>query len=151
MQKSVLLALLLGCVNLFAADTYSISGVITDAESNPLPGAHVFVNGTSRGAASSSDGTFIIRNLPPGNYTLNISYSGYGTEHNKIELPLSAPLTIVLKPVIYNINQIVITGTKNPKPLKESPVLTQLISSSKLAASGNMEIMSALENSVPGI
>ncbi len=58
-----------------------IAGHIIDKDTNvPLPGVNVVVEGTSSGAATDVNGDYVIINIPPGNYTLQISYIGYTTQ-----------------------------------------------------------------------
>ena len=56
----------------------TISGVVTDAESGlPLPGATVVVAGTVTGTATDSDGAYVISDLSPGTYAIEVSFVGY--------------------------------------------------------------------------
>ncbi len=58
-----------------------IAGHIIDKDSGePLPGVNVFVVGTTSGAATDINGDYVIINIPPGNYTLQISFIGYATQ-----------------------------------------------------------------------
>lgn len=147
---SLLLALLCPIIS-FANEVYSIKGLVTDNENRPMPGAHILVSGTSLGVASAPDGSFLIDNLPSGTYTLNTSFAGYNTEYITIQVPSEEPVLINLRPAVYNINQIVVTGTRNPKPLKDSPVLTQVLTTGSLEAADMPEVATALENTLPGI
>ncbi len=74
-----LLALLLVPGLLFAQGTTGkIKGVVTDKESKePLIGATVSIQGTSYGAATDIEGSYVILNVPPGTYVLTASYVGY--------------------------------------------------------------------------
>ncbi len=57
-----------------------IRGTVTDAQSGkPLVGADVVIDGTTMGAATDAKGIYIILDVPPGKYTLRISYIGYKT------------------------------------------------------------------------
>src|SRR5687767_8215195 len=63
----------------------SITGIITDEENNPLPGATVVVKnestGFTTGTATNIFGEFIFKQLPLGSpYSVNISSVGYGSE-----------------------------------------------------------------------
>lgn len=64
----------------FAANTGKIAGQIVDQTTNePVAGANVVVEGTSMGGASDADGYFVVLNLAPGNYTIQVSMIGYST------------------------------------------------------------------------
>ncbi len=65
-------------LNIFAGVTGKISGKVTDAQSNePLLGINILIEGTTQGAATGLDGTFIINNVEPGTYNLIFSGVGY--------------------------------------------------------------------------
>ena len=56
----------------------AVSGRIVDNETGEgLPGVNVVVKGTYYGAATSLDGSYIIRNMNPGVYTVEASMMGY--------------------------------------------------------------------------
>ena len=60
------------------AQSGRIAGKITDKQSGePLIGANVIISGSSFGAASDINGEYLIRQVPPGNYTVRASYIGY--------------------------------------------------------------------------
>ena len=64
--------------NIASAATGTISGVIKDGGTGgTLPGANVVLVGTAMGAATNRDGEYFIPRVPPGEYTLLITYIGY--------------------------------------------------------------------------
>jgi len=66
--------------NVHAASTGTIQGVVKDVGTgDPLPGANVYLEGTSLGAAANLDGKYLISRVPPGNYTLVVRYIGFKT------------------------------------------------------------------------
>jgi len=57
-----------------------IEGRITDKKNKePLTGATILIEGTSKGAAADIDGNYKFTNVSEGNYTLVISYVSYNT------------------------------------------------------------------------
>src|SRR5690348_3458069 len=64
----------------------SIVGTVTDAGHYVLPGARIEIDPKGPTSVSDQQGRFAIQNVPPGDYTLTISYVGL--------LPYSARLTI---------------------------------------------------------
>ena len=88
------LALLLQ-VGLLSAQTATVSGYVRDASSGEgMPGANVFLTGTSFGAATNSDGYFVLTSLDPGNYTLLVSYLGFASVTHDLSLQPEEELRI---------------------------------------------------------
>ena len=54
----------------------NISGSVSDADGNALPGANVVVEGTTLGAAATLSGSYTV-NVPDGTYTITASVVGY--------------------------------------------------------------------------
>lgn len=62
----------------FAGITGKIAGKVIDTETGePLIGINVLIEGTTMGAATGIDGTYIINNIEPGTYNLVFSGVGY--------------------------------------------------------------------------
>jgi len=67
--------------SLFSGTTGKIAGVVTDAETGePLPGVNVYLEGTTRGAATDLDGFYVIVNVEPGTYTMQVVNVGYASK-----------------------------------------------------------------------
>ena len=76
----VLILLLLFIAQTRASTTGKIAGTLTDkANGQPMFGATIVVVGTSLGAASDVNGNYTILEVPPGTYSLKISFIGYNT------------------------------------------------------------------------
>jgi outer membrane receptor protein involved in Fe transport len=61
-----------------AQTTGNISGVISEeATGETLPGVNVRIVGTNFGAATDGEGRYTIRNIRPGEYTLEITFIGF--------------------------------------------------------------------------
>ena len=74
----LLMLILMPSSTLFAVVSGKITGKITDAATGePLPGANVYLKDTAIGAATNLKGEYIIPSVPPGSYTLRVTYIGY--------------------------------------------------------------------------
>ena len=70
-----------------AAQTAALTGVVVDAETGErLPGVNVFVSGTTRGAATATDGTFTLDRLRSGSLTVAASMVGFVTDVQDVDL-----------------------------------------------------------------
>ncbi len=75
---TIILLMLFTCSFALAQTTGRITGTVTDKETGePLIGANIIIVGTSFGAASDINGDYIVRQVPPGNYSVRASYIGY--------------------------------------------------------------------------
>ncbi|HVK37647.1 MAG TPA: TonB-dependent receptor, partial [Candidatus Kapabacteria bacterium] len=96
MHAAALAASLLLCMTSHAAAQGVISGTIVDAESKkPIVAATVKVVGTYYGARTTSDGTYEIRKVDPGTYTIEVALIGY-TKVQRTGVKVSAGQTLDL-------------------------------------------------------
>jgi asparagine N-glycosylation enzyme membrane subunit Stt3 len=77
-----------------------VSGTVKDASGAVLHGAQVVLQPTSTTVATDAQGNFNIPNIKPGTYTVTITYIGFSTSTQSINVtagkvtPLNATLTI---------------------------------------------------------
>lgn len=97
-MKSILIKSLIGTflIGIVSAQS-SVSGTVTDANGNPLPGANVVVDGTSIGAATGSNGEYRIV-VPGGTVggstaTLTASFIGHKSQSAQVDVPMSGSVT----------------------------------------------------------
>ncbi|GBD92507.1 TonB dependent receptor [bacterium BMS3Abin05] len=101
---------------LFAQTTGKIIGKVRDKQTGqPLPGANVLVEGTTRGAATDTGGNFFIINLPPGVYTLRVQMLGYETvrvERLRVSVNRTTGVSIKMKPTVIKGQVVVVEAPK---------------------------------------
>ena len=97
----ILLSLFIGTATMMAQVTTStLSGKITEADGQPLPGATVVAthvpSGTLYGSTANSQGLYSIQGMRPGGpYTVNVSFIGYSTQsYTDITLALGENTTL---------------------------------------------------------
>ncbi len=114
----VLLALTFFTSLLLAGTTGKIAGRITDGESGEgLPGANVQIEGTSLGAATDVDGNYTILNVPPGLYTVSISFIGYQTTRVRdvrVNVDFTARIDQQLNASAVEMAAVEVFGERNP-------------------------------------
>ena len=109
---------------------FSVSGKIVNKENNEaLVGANVYFAGTTLGVATDNNGEFKISGISEGTFTIRASFFGFETLEQTLNISEDViGFTGKLKPTSIDLNAIVVTGTRTERTLKNSPVLTQLIS-----------------------
>lgn len=69
------------------AQTGSIRGTVTSFQADePIPGATIYLSDTRFGTSSDEDGSFLLENIPAGDYELIISFVGYQTLRKNVEI-----------------------------------------------------------------
>lgn len=72
--------LTLAVINTWAS---SITGVVSNKDQEPIPGATVLIVGTQLGAVTNAKGYFEIKDVKNGRYTLEISSIGFKKNNRK--------------------------------------------------------------------
>ena len=87
--------ILLDVNSLSASMNAIIEGIVIDSETGePLPGANVFIVGSSIGTATDSDGKYVILRLPPGFYKIRATYIGYEQQEKSIRVRLGQKVEV---------------------------------------------------------
>ena len=109
------------CVGIAQAQSATVQGEIREVKySLALPGANVLVvgQGQTYGAVSDSQGRFIINEIAPGHYRVEVSYVGYKTENIEDVQLLEGEtriLNVELEPTDIQINPLTITASRRPE------------------------------------
>lgn len=151
-MKKLFLFLLLCvmCADASAQQKITIKGTVTDENHAPLVG--VYVTNGKVGAQSDRDGHFMLRVSERGQMKLStMYYSLYNSEAKLINLQRDTTINFVLKEDALNMDEVVITGTRTPKRLSETPVQTTVIKDREIRMAGSVSTMETLIDNVPGI
>lgn len=139
----------------FASNTamaqYTVKGKVLDKSSQPLVGATVMVlekQGT--GSITDTSGYFSITLPDNDSYTLEASFIGY--KPVKMQVGSSSPeIRLVLEEDALLLDQIVVTGTRTPKLLKDVPVVTRVINADAIKKVDATHIGDLLQSELPSI
>jgi outer membrane cobalamin receptor len=110
---SLIAALISGSTTLFG-QTYKLSGSIYDKETGePLTGAGIRLLGTPQYALSGLDGSYEIRNIAPGHYTVEISYISYNKVTQALTIESDQKLNRRLSSQGTDLEAVQITASKD--------------------------------------
>lgn len=77
MNRKLLLILMLFAYTGFAQNTGILEGKITNEKGDGISEANIDIERTGIGTETNKNGSFIIKKVPEGNYTLRVSYVGF--------------------------------------------------------------------------
>ncbi len=89
---------------------FSLSGkVIGFGDKEPVVGASVFINNTTRGTITNVKGEFTLGQLSAGKYDLVVSIIGYEKQVTTIDIPTDKPLNISIREKANVLQEVVVT------------------------------------------
>src|ERR1035437_8302847 len=111
----------------------SLSGYITGADGSSVTGATITLKGTTFGTVTDKKGFYKINKIKPGTCTIRTSFLAFEPQEKSVAI-LKGYTRVDFSIMESNIdlNEVVVTGTKSEKALKDVPVITQVISARKM-------------------
>ena len=130
---------------------YIIKGVVMTTNGEPLAGASIVVEGTNINCGSNSKGEFSLNVQKDKVYKLRVSYLGYTPRLITVPASGHPPLKIKLQPSETALNELVVTGSRYERQLKDVPVITRVISREEIETVNPVDFTTLLEYTLPGI
>ena len=136
---------------ILSSQELSIKGFVRDVSGTPIEYANIILYSEDsseliKGASSDFEGEFFLKNLTANTYKLRVSFIGYKSYEDTIELSENRSINVVLKEASENLSEINIT-VKKPTLKKEADRLIFNIENTALVE-GNM--LQVLRNT-PGV
>lgn len=129
----------------------TFSGNITDQSTNEkLLGVSIYANDLKTGAITDEYGHFEIPNLKNGSYLFEISYLGYKTQVQKIDIKRDTSINFKLTEAIKELSEIVVTGVTRSTELKINPISIKTVDHAVLSETSSSNLIDALKN-IPGV
>ena len=93
-----------------------ISGTVTDAQRQPVPGANVFIAGSQRGTATDANGHYRLDNIPLGVHRLVASIIGFETKAEDLNLRRAGESKTVdfrMEEAVLELGQVTVESTED--------------------------------------
>lgn len=131
-----------------AVDSVSLSGTVVDSVTGePLPASVVRMVELDRQDLTHDDGTFHLRRIPPGTYTLVVEHLGYRTQQRQVSIPPTGlpRLVIRMQTSAIDLPGLVVTATMGARSREESLRPTQVVSGRDLQRQLDVTLAETLE------
>ncbi|WP_460541181.1 SusC/RagA family TonB-linked outer membrane protein [Echinicola sediminis] len=124
-----------------------ITGVVTDENGEPLPGASVLVEGEpNRGTVTDIEGNYSI-DVAPGK-TLMFSYIGFDSK--KVEVGTQSKIDVVLEVNAESLEEVVVVGFGEQKKISLTGAVST-VNTEDLKSNPTSSLSNALAGNVPGV
>jgi outer membrane receptor for ferrienterochelin and colicins len=112
----------------------------------------IYVKGTRKGTVTDKTGHYMLVNLPVGTHIIQARMMGYETVEKEIiiEQGQTIELNFTMEESSIDLEGIVITGTKTPKRISDSPVIVTVLDNATLESVNATDLSDGL-NYQPGI
>ncbi len=131
------------CALTFAQNT--ISGSVTDANSQPVAGANVKVVGASTGTSCGFDGKFTLKTSAAFPFTIEVSMMGYNPQTLEVASK-DQEIVVVLSEESTALNEIVVSASRAPERVLESPVTIERMGAKEIKNTTAATFYDGLEN-----
>lgn len=133
-------------------DAHITGHVLDKSTGEHIPYATITANGTTIGTSSDATGHFLLRNVPPGKYTLTASFIGYKSQEQEVEVTANRTVEIKfnLEPASITMDEVVVTGSRHASLRRESSAIVGVVNAKlfeKTAANNMAEVL----NFQPGL
>ena len=134
MNHKVFFVLLIMLMAIKVNAQQSITGKVTDKQSNPVSNVNIHLLNTELITLSNKEGNFSIKNIVAGKYTIQLSCIGYATIASEIEVTdIENTYNFQLQNALLQLEAVTVTAEKREALLQKIPVSVTSISARQVA------------------
>ena len=133
-----------------------LTGRITDSSGEPLPGANVVVRGQSlspMGTVSDVDGSYVVRSIPAGIYTVQVTHIGYReVVRDDVAIATSDPSTLdfALQSGVIYLEQSVVSASRTQEKALDSPASIAVVEAAEIRDNPVLTVTEHIKD-LPGV
>jgi iron complex outermembrane receptor protein len=128
-----------------------LTGKITDEKTGmPLGGASIYIADLKIGARANEDGRYSTSSLPAGKYLVEISFVGFESIFETIDLAGTVEKNFALKATVLEQEEVTVTGVSSATRIKLSPQPVSVMKRAELVGTSSTNIINSLVH-IPGV
>lgn len=131
------------------ASAQTISGRVVDNNRAPIPYAYIYIEGKNSGTQADMEGRFRMKLPKKGSYMLTASCVTF--KKTQVQASTGDTAVVIVMKADNLLETVTITGTRTPKTLAETPVVTRVISRRDIEISDATNVKDLLEIELPGL
>ncbi len=128
-----------------------VSGKITDKASGlPIPGVSITIPDLKVGTSTDENGVYILKQLPKGEYLVQVSMVGYASVTRVIDLGSTYSVDFKLSTSNYELSDVIVTSFGNTTTRQRAPVPITIVTHKKILEDVNNTAIDLIA-SQPGV
>jgi len=150
--RGVLAVMALCAVPLQSGVADTVTGRVT-SNGEAVPYANIMVKGTALGTAADGNGRFTLTRIPAGTRIIDVRAMGYRGMQKSVSVPQTGTVEISFNLAEESLrgNEIVVTGSRDAVPRRESPVVVSQVTAKELTEITQSSVISEGLNLATGL
>jgi iron complex outermembrane recepter protein len=128
-----------------------LEGTVKDASGKSLEGASIHIYEVKQGTVTAVGGNYKTAELPNGRYLIEISFVGYGTISETINIHGQTKKDFILKEFIVENDAVTVTGVASAIKTRQAAQPISILKQTDLAQHTSTNIIDAIARIVPGV
>lgn len=126
--------------------------VIDNSTGEHMPYIRVRLQGTTMGVMTDGTGHYFLKNIPEGEYTIEVKALGYNTVERSVLVRQGATLEVnfEMQPELFSLDEVVVTSNRNVTTRRMAPSLVKVLGITTLSKVNAASIADGL-NFQPGV
>ncbi|MDG3582120.1 TonB-dependent receptor [Galbibacter pacificus] len=146
MKQIVLSILFISITSIIYAQNSKLQGTVTDADNGqPIPFANIYLPQLEKGTNTDENGTYVLENVPKGNYKIVVSTIGYKTFSQAISVDNNSTHNWTLQPSAIEMDEVIVS-TPFHKLQSENVMKVERQSLEQLKTKGAMTLSDGITN-----
>ncbi len=111
------------------SDAHIMGHIIDTQTGEHLPYYPVKLAGTSIGTVTDATGHYVLRNIRPGDYNIEVAMIGYSAQTKSVTVSAgkTVEIDLMVVPDAFMLDQVVVTGSKSETKRRSCPVLVNVV------------------------
>ncbi|WP_114750987.1 SusC/RagA family TonB-linked outer membrane protein [Pleomorphovibrio marinus] len=126
----------------------TITGVVTDENGEPLPGASILLEGSTTGTVTDIDGNYSLT-VPDDSQTLIVSYVGY--QQQRVQIGGRSEINVQLSPDAEQLSEVVVTAFGLKREERSLGHAVGKVDTDQLAQNPEINVANSLSGRVAGV
>lgn len=143
LKKLILTTMLVGVCCVVSAQVTIKGRVLNSETGEPVVGANIRVDHSLQGGTTNAKGEFIIKGLPDGKQTLQVSHLNYEPQRYSTSKSVN-DVVIRMTESHNNLNQVVVTGTGTHRRMVDSPIPVNVLTAKDIKEANVTNLEEAL-------
>ena len=143
LKKLILTTMLVGVCCVVSAQVTIKGRVLNSETGEPVVGANIRVDHSLQGGTTNAKGEFIIKGVPDGKQTLQVSHLNYEPQRYSTSKSVN-DVVIRMTESHNNLNQVVVTGTGTHRRMVDSPIPVNVLTAKDIKEANVTNLEEAL-------